>query len=242
MPGGGEIIVGLSRGPAADAGRHAVLSVRDTGVGMDAEQQAHIFEPFFTTKAPGVGTGLGLAMVDTIVRRAGGRIAVSSGVGAGTMFTISLPAGSAQAGARTLLPVESVDAGGAMPRGAVLLVDDEAAVRNVARKILARAGFTVHACASGAEALAAVAAPHAHFDVVVTDMMMPGMTGRELIGHLAASHPALPVIVITGFTADADARAPLPSQVQRIIDKPFDAADLIGAVRRALGARSASAR
>ncbi|MDQ8155648.1 MAG: ATP-binding protein [Gemmatimonadota bacterium] len=239
MPNGGAIFITLARGEAGDGSRRVLVAVRDSGTGIDAEQQLRIFEPFFTTKEPGVGTGLGLAMVDTIVRRSGGEITLVSQPGKGSTFTVSLPAVASRASGSRAVVGEPSDPMPVVAQAAVLLVDDEDAVRNVSKRILMRAGFQVRACASGAEALEVAALLGAGIDVVVTDMMMPGMTGRELIDRLVVSYPALPIIIITGFTADVDTREPMPPQVQRIIEKPFEAAELIGAVRRAAASRAA---
>ena len=236
MPVGGVIVIGVGAGAVADQSMTVELSVADSGVGMDAEQQARMFEPFYTTKAPGKGTGLGLAMVDTIVRRAGGLIAVTSAVGAGSTFLVSLPAVPAAA-AVTPTDDREVAATVLSPRGVVLLVDDEDAVRTVTQRLLLRAGCDVIAASGGGDALALLAAAGQTVDVVVTDMMMPGMSGRELISRLVVAHPHLPIICITGFTAGSDAGVALPAQVQRVIEKPFESVDLIGAVRRAVERR-----
>ena len=239
MPDGGEIVIAIASGEAEDGARRVLVSVRDSGVGMDAGHLERIFEPFFTTKAPGVGTGLGLAMVDTIVRRAGGEISVSSAVGEGSVFTVSLPAVDARQSGPHDVQGEPSEVAPDAPQATVLLVDDEEAVRNVSRRILSRAGFDVRACSGGAEALEAAATMGPGIDAVVTDMMMPGMSGRELIDRLVVVYPQIPIIVITGFTADVDTRVPMPPQVQKIIEKPFAAADLVGAVRRAVSWRRA---
>lgn len=236
MPAGGDIVIFLGRGAAADGSRRVLLSVRDSGTGMAAEQQAHIFEPFYTTKAPGLGTGLGLAMVDTIVRRSGGEITVRSSVGSGSTFTVALPAASVRTSAALPMPIEAGEPAPAPSDALVLLVDDEDAVRHVSARILTRAGLRVRACSGGAEALEVMASLRGAVDVLVTDMMMPGMSGRELIDRVVEAYPLLPVVVITGFAADVDTRRPMPPQVQRIIEKPFGAADLVGAVRRAASA------
>lgn len=234
MPGGGMIAVRVRRGDSTERTRRVVVAVSDSGIGISDEQQARIFEPFFTTKAPGVGTGLGLAMVDTIVRRAGGEIVVSSTVGKGATFTVTLPAAAmGRASGAVAVQTDAADPGVPVSRAAVLLVDDEDAVRHVAARILSRAGFDVEARSNGADALEALRHAARPFDVLVTDMMMPGMSGRELIQQVVPDYPNLPIIVITGFAADADTGAQFPPQVERVIEKPFEAADLIGAVRRA---------
>lgn len=239
MPRGGEIVLTVQSQRRVAGELVVTVAVSDDGIGMGTIQKERIFEPFFTTKAPGKGTGLGLAMVQTIVRRAGGDITVETAPAEGSTFTVTFPATEVRSPhADDSTRGDTSDPGPGESRGRVALVDDEDAVRNVTRRLLERAGFSVRAFGGGVDALAMLAEDASAVDVLVTDMMMPGMSGRELIGHVVASYPQLPVICITGFTADVDTRTPLPPQVQRILEKPFEAADIIAAVRRVVASRS----
>ena len=180
-------------------GAYVVLTVSDTGVGMDRETRQHIFEPFFTTKESGKGTGLGLATIYGIVRQAGGHIWLYSEPGLGTTFKLYFPLDDA------------VDAGPpyrsepARPRrGSVLLVEDEAAVREAARMVLERAGYAVRALGDPHEALGLVESQNVRFDVLVTDMVMPGMSGRELATRAMASRPSLGIVLLSGYSAETE--------------------------------------
>jgi signal transduction histidine kinase/CheY-like chemotaxis protein len=230
MPAGGTIRVSLGASRSADGAGTAVIEVRDSGTGIRPEDLAHIFKPFFTTKAPGAGTGLGLAMVDTIVRRAGGTADVESAVGGGTSIVLRLPlveSETASTASRAVEP-EPVNA-----HGIILLVDDEPGVRNVSRRMLERAGFTVVEASNGADAIA-----HAEsgriIDLLITDMMMPGVSGREVIARFTTLRPRTPIIVVTGFAEQDDDRS-LETSVSAIVAKPFTSAVLLRAVRSALG-------
>ncbi|HSE95743.1 MAG TPA: PAS domain S-box protein [Methylomirabilota bacterium] len=181
----------------ARSGAHVALSVRDTGSGMDAATRARLFEPFFTTKTAGKGTGLGLATVYGIVKQSGGYIAVDSEPGKGATFTMFLP--------RVEASVETVEAAPEsreLPRGTetVLLVEDEEAVRDLAREILVQSGYTVIGARHGGEALL-IGDQHAGpIHVLVTDVVMPELGGRELANRLAARRPGLKVVYMSGYT------------------------------------------
>jgi len=218
--------------PGLAAGPYVLLAVSDSGIGMDAETCAHIFEPFFTTKAPGQGTGLGLSTVYGIVRQSGGHVLVHSEPGQGTTFHIYLP--RARAAAK---PVERRTSGGTAARGSgtVLLVEDEAAVRAVTRKILERSGYTVLAASGGHEALQIFESHGGEVDVLLTDMVMPEMSGRDLAGRLRERRPSLRVVFMSGYTEDALLRRG-GGEGGLFLQKPFTSAALTERLREAFRA------
>ena len=227
MPEGGVLSISTERD-----GRSVLLRVADTGVGMDATTCERIFEPFFTTKPAGEGTGLGLTNVYSIVVQTGGDVAVESRVGAGTTFTIALPAVAAQVDPEADPPAV---ADAPVATGRVLFVDDEAAVRRVARAALQRAGHEPVVAASGAEALELLAAGQA-IDLLVTDLSMPGMNGLELAERVRELQPGLAVLYVSGYSDKfLGARADGPPV--DVLEKPFSPVVLAERVSRALAAR-----
>jgi PAS domain S-box-containing protein len=241
MPQGGRLVLATSvvrrtdRDAACDAlspGLYVRLTVSDTGIGMDDATMARIFEPFYSTKEPGRGTGLGLSTIYGIVRQSGGAIRVASALGAGTTFTIDLPAAATRP-ARAQGPLAAADA---VPPGnaTILLVEDERAVRAAVRRFLLRAGYSVLEAAHGAEALD-VALRHAErIDLVLTDVVMPEMSGRAFVERLAASHPEMRVLFMSGYTDDEILRRGLRADGTAFVEKPFTAERLLAAVRDAL--------
>ena len=218
-------------GRALPPGPYAVLRVMDTGVGMDAETRAHIFEPFFTTKEPGKGTGLGLSMVHGVVRQHGGAVRVRSVVGGGTTFEIYLPQVEAAASSST------VDDGGARPatgRETILLVEDEEDVRALAREVLERQGHRVLEAGDGVQALQCYEAEGERIDLILTDVVMPRMSGRELVDRVRVMRPAMPVLYMSGYTEDAILRHGVRDASMLLLGKPFTPADLISKVREVL--------
>jgi len=219
--------------PGVEPGRFVRLLVADTGTGMDSEVAARAFEPMFTTKAAGEGTGLGLATVHTIVTQAGGTIDLSSTPGRGTSIDIHLPAAQA-APTPPAAPARAAPAG----RGeSVLVAEDDEAVRRVAERILETAGYRVTSCSGGAEALELLDDPAARFDLLLADVVMPGMRGDDLARRAVAMRPGLPVLFMSGYSDD-----PPPSELGptsglvAFIDKPFDAGALLERLRELLAA------
>jgi signal transduction histidine kinase/CheY-like chemotaxis protein len=222
MSGGGTLTIGVSRG----AGR-VLLQVRDTGVGMDSQTLERAFEPFFTTKGA-VGTGLGLATVHGIVTQSGGQIRVRSGP-AGTEFDVSLPAGEAPADARLL------ESSGELPRARrrmILLVEDDDAVRTATTRVLKALGHDVTACAEIGSALATWRADPAAIDLILSDIVMPGGGGPELLRALPPGHAAR-VLFMSGYTNDA-LNAPDLARVP-FLAKPFTQRELACKLADVLG-------
>jgi CheY-like chemotaxis protein len=213
------------------AGRYVRLAMQDSGCGMDSETQAHIFEPFFTTKGPGKGTGLGLSTVYGIVTQSGGHIGVSSTHGQGTAVTIDFPRVDDPLTASTPnLPQTSP------PQGTetVLLVEDEATVRSVAREVLQMVGYTVLEAATGEEALQRVEQHSGPIHLLVTDVVMPGMDGRELAVRLMINYPAMQVLYLSGYTDEAIAHHRVLQAGIELLHKPFTPEALARRVREVL--------
>jgi signal transduction histidine kinase/CheY-like chemotaxis protein len=222
MPDGGRVII-----ETRNEGDQVALVVADTGVGMDAETAAHVFEPFFTTKEPGKGTGLGLSTVYAIVEQSGGHITVESEPHRGTTFTILLPAAEGAEQGPDDAEAEDVAPGNER----VLLVEDDPVVRELVRKALRENGYAVIEAGCPDEAIE-LAAIGGQFDLLLTDVVMPKMNGRQLAAELASSQPEMRVLYTSGYTSD--------SVVQRGVDsgpflqKPYRMADLARKVREVL--------
>jgi signal transduction histidine kinase/CheY-like chemotaxis protein len=214
----------------AEPGRHLAIAVTDTGAGMDRETQRRIFEPFFTTKPQGKGTGLGLAMVYGTVQAHAGAIALASEPGVGSTFTLYLPVVDADAVAATDPRPDDPLIG----RGLVLVVDDDADVREVIVRKLTAAGFQVVTAADGAQAVAAFKANRGAIRLVVLDMSMPVMGGADCFRALRAIDPTVRVLLVSGYTAEEDARACLAGGALGLLAKPFTSAQLACAVRQAI--------
>ena len=243
MPGGGVltirtclITINASEGGElvhAVVGDYALLEVSDTGIGMDACVRARLFEPFFTTKEPGQGTGLGLATVYGIVKQSAGYVLVESTPSQGTTFQVYLPTTTKLTNE---MDQELRAAENAAVRGVetVLLVEDERQVREIASRILKRHGYVVLLAASGAEALALSAAYASTIDLVISDAVMPGMTGAEVVQRLQEQRPGLKALFMSGYTDDEILRRGIVSSTAAFIQKPFTLADFARAAREAL--------
>jgi PAS domain S-box-containing protein len=218
--------------PDLPPGRYAVLTVSDTGTGMDPAIVPNIFDPFFTTKEPGRGTGLGLATVYGIVKQGGGHVEVETAPGAGASFRLYFPAAAGE-GATAVAPV----AGGPGPRGSetVLLVEDEESVRVFASKALEKQGYRVLQARHGRDALLRLAEHDGPIHLVITDIVMPEMGGGELARRLAGERPELPVLFMSGYTDDEVAQRGLGAE-QGFLQKPFTSDGLARKVREVLGA------
>ncbi|HVA85950.1 MAG TPA: PAS domain S-box protein [Candidatus Saccharimonadales bacterium] len=216
-------------------GPHALLAVSDTGIGMDAPTQARIFEPFFTTKPRGLGTGLGLAMVYGLVKQLDGSIFVYSEPGAGTTFKLYFPAQMAAAAAATTKPSREPTAAASGAGYEVLLAEDDEQVRRFTETVLRRRGFTVTAVADPLSAVELVAVGAARPDLLVTDLVMPGMSGRQLMARLRRRLPALPVLFVSGYTDDTIIRRGAVGPNAAMLSKPYTADALVDAVTRLIG-------
>jgi PAS domain S-box-containing protein len=243
MPTGGKLTLELGNvdlddnyvrnHPDAHAGPHVLLAVNDTGVGMDKATAARIFEPFFTTKGT-AGTGLGLATVYGVVRQSGGHVTVYSEPGRGTSFKVYLPrVFEDEATASRTVPTL-----GTLPRGTetLLLAEDEAGVRSLARQVLEGCGYRVLEAADGDEALRVAAGYRQPIALLVTDVVMPRLGGRETAEHLRASHPETRVLFLSGYTDDAVVRHGVLEAEVQFLQKPFTPAALAQKVRKVLDA------
>ncbi|MDB4887810.1 MAG: putative two-component hybrid sensor and regulator [Gemmatimonadetes bacterium] len=246
MPRGGHLRVhaGATRldlartmsGTAVPAGDYATLEVSDTGTGIAPEVRERLFEPFFTTKERGQGTGLGLATVYGIVQQSGGGIDVESRVGHGTTFTLYFP-----------VAVSATDDGDALPEvpvqtlaparradSTILLAEDDDAVRTIAREVLERAGYRVLAAPDGLSALALSDAHDGEIDLLLTDVIMPGMNGRELAESLAMRRPGLRVLFASGYSDNVLLEQGALAPGVHLVDKPFTPATLAARVAEIL--------
>jgi CheY-like chemotaxis protein len=217
----------------ADAvpGEYVRVTVADTGCGMDAEARSHLFEPFFTTKGVGEGTGLGLASVLGAVEQNGGVIQVRSEVGAGTTFRIYLP--------RHVALVEQAPVGGTTGLAArgpetILLVEDEPAILNLTTRMLKRQGYTVLAASTAGDAIRLAMSHSGRIHLLMTDVIMPDMNGRDLARHLLTLYPHLQRLFMSGYTADVIADRGVVDGHVSFIQKPFSTKDLAAKVREAL--------
>jgi PAS domain S-box-containing protein len=243
MPQGGKITIETGNVHLDDnyagghfpvkTGPYAMLAVSDTGCGMDAATKAHIFEPFFTTKAQGKGTGLGLAMVYGIVKQSDGYIWVYSEVGRGTTFKIYFPRVDTEA-----VPTQASKMVADRPRGSetVLVVEDEAAVRALVTGVLQASGYTVMTASSGADALALSAQHQGAIDLLLTDVVMPELSGPQLAGRLAKSYSKMKVLFVSGYTDDAIVHHGVLDSRSAFLQKPFTPEALARKVREVLDA------
>jgi PAS domain S-box-containing protein len=213
-------------------GPYIILSVSDTGHGMDRETQARIFEPFFTTKEKGKGTGLGLSTVYGIIKQSGGYVFVQSEVGRGSVFTIYLPRVEEMSEPHGSAPSPPNAARGSET---VLLVEDEESVRQLVRETLATQGYRVLEAQNGEAGLAIAANNRDTIHLVITDVVMPGMSGHELAQQLVAARPEIKVLYLSGYTEDAFGEAGAAAASKAFLQKPFTLHSLSRKVREILG-------
>ena len=242
MPHGGRLVIEASNAdlPTTSApsphGRFVRLAIRDTGCGMDRETLSHLFEPFFTTKPPGKGTGLGLATVYGIVTQSGGAVRVESEPGKGTTVEIRFP--------RTVEPAREAGSAATGPRGggreALLLVEDEESVRSLAKEVLQKSGYSVLEARDGTEAVRLCSNPALPIDLLLTDVVMPVMSGREVAERVLRLRPGIKVLYMSGYTDSAVFHHGVQRSETELLEKPFTPDDLSRKVREVLdGRRSA---
>lgn len=227
MPDGGTLSVETANVRLDEGTEWVRLTVRDTGAGIPDEIREHLFEPFFTTKAAGKGTGLGLATVYGIVQQAGGRVELQSQLGRGTTFELSFPRSSGPVRPASELPAAALDRGDEQ----VLVAEDDAPVRAIIVRALRRAGYRVLAAQNGADALAMVTEMRAKPDLLITDVVMPGMDGRTLVEAARRQQPALRVLYLSGYTHDIITAKGVSELGIELLAKPFTERELLGRVR-----------
>jgi hypothetical protein len=240
MPAGGRLFVTTSNvelsehvthdHPDVSPGPYVMLSVSDTGSGMTADVLAQVFEPFFTTKPVGKGTGLGLATVYGIVKQSGGHVEVESTVNVGTTFRVYLPrveeAPQTQSDKATAPALRGTEI--------VLLVEDEDAVRQVTKLILERYGYTVLEASDGPEGVEISRNYKGTIHLVLTDLMMPNLSGQQLVNAVAASRPSIRVLFMSGYTDDVLVHQGVESSTADFLHKPFTPEALAKKVREVL--------
>ncbi|MDY7041804.1 MAG: GAF domain-containing protein, partial [Chloroflexota bacterium] len=214
-------------------GPYAMIVVSDTGVGMDEDTQSHLFEPFFTTKEMGKGTGLGLATIYGIIKQSDGHIEVSSDLGQGTTFKVYLPAISE---AVETAKQAAISDGPALGQETILLVEDEETVRDLARRVLLQRGYTVLEARHGKEALRICEEHEGPIDLLMTDVVMPEMNGRDLAEHLAPLYPEMKVLYVSGYTDNAIVHHGILESGVNLLPKPFTPSILARRVREVLDA------
>lgn len=249
MPNGGELLVNteivtidgaFAQAPGLSPGSYVRLSFSDTGFGMDSETKAHIFEPFFTTKGVGKGTGLGLAMVHGILQQAGGSVTAESEVGKGTTFHLFFPLPKQPVEMSMLLG----DRSAAVPldgRETILLVEDQDGLRRLLTEILERHCYSVLSAANGQRALEILQAREEEIDLIITDLIMPQMGGRELVEHLPIRHSGIRVLFMSGY-ADKSCYPDEARTEHAFIDKPFQPETLLLKIREILDQQVESRR
>jgi signal transduction histidine kinase/CheY-like chemotaxis protein len=244
MPGGGVIrlaarnlVLGhplTTRHGEVPQGEYVVISVMDTGVGMDAKTQSQVFEPFFTTKPVGQGTGLGLATVHGIVAQSGGHVTVESQPGVGTTFRVYLPQVQEAPRRSTPMSVAAIAAARRSGSETILMVEDEATVRALARRVLERSGFRVLEADTPGAAIDHARDRGGEIDLVLSDVVMPEMSGPQLVSVILPLCPRARVLFISGYTDDEIIGRGLSDPDMMLLAKPFSAQELVDRVRQAL--------
>ena len=247
MPNGGRLSITTANveldgdfalahpGVAPEGGPYATIAVTDTGHGMDDETKKRIFEPFFTTKEIGKGTGLGLATVYGIITQSGGCITVDSNEGQGTTFTVYLPRSAQQSEPAPERRNRRTPSAVGLQHLHILMVEDDPALRRAFERMLVRLKCEVTVVGSGEEALAVVATHHHPPDVLLTDMVLPGMSGRRLIERLREIRPELKVLLMSGYAPTDVAPSPGPAgeaEAEAFLQKPFTVNELADAIHR----------
>jgi CheY-like chemotaxis protein len=240
MPRGGTLAIATAnvdldeasvrKQPGSSLGAFVRLTVSDTGTGIDPVSQAHIFEPFFTTKDVGKGTGLGLAAVHGIVKQSNGSIHVASEPGRGTTFTIYLPRQAMPSVAPEQNSVETPPTG----TETILIVEDDQQLRHLARQVLARRGYTILEAAEGVRALALAADHDGKIDLLLSDVVLPGLSGRLVAERLLMQYPGMKVLFISGYTDAIIVRHGVLEAGVHFLHKPFVPNDLAKKVRQVL--------
>jgi CheY-like chemotaxis protein len=243
MPLGGKIIIRTSNVELDNSDRrehtyiqpgpYILLSVSDTGCGMDKETQSRIFEPFFTTKEKGKGTGLGLSTVYGIIKQSGGYVFAHSEIGHGTTFRIFLPRVDEPADCKYTVKPAQRDTRGSET---VLLVEDEESVRQLVRETLQSRGYTVIDAADGEQALA-IAAKQNAIQLMITDVVMPGINGQDLAKEILKTHPTTKVLFLSGYAEDTIRQQALPPGTA-FLQKPFTLQTLLRKTREVLAGSS----
>ncbi|MFC7530065.1 ATP-binding protein [Actinoplanes sp. GCM10030250] len=242
MPDGGTLSIDTTnitldgttttgRGPALPAGRHVKLRVSDTGTGIPAHIVERVFEPFFTTKPKGEGSGLGLATVYGIITQAGGHVEITSAPGVGTAFTVLLPATDQQPAAVTLPAAATTRGSGGET---ILVVEDEEALREVTRRILDRNGYHVLTAPNGPEALNTAEHATGPIHLLLTDVIMPQMLGKELATTIRELYPATRVLYMSGYAQPVLATQGTLDPGVTLVEKPFSETTLLDRVRTVL--------
>jgi two-component system, cell cycle sensor histidine kinase and response regulator CckA len=242
MPDGGSLTIetrnrvvdaaAAAKSPGLKPGRYVTFAIHDTGTGMDQATKARLFEPFFTTKERGKGTGLGLSTVYGIVKQSDGYIEVASELGQGSTFTVYLPHVDESPAASSAAP----EPGSLTPRGTetILLAEDDAGVRKIVRETLARAGYTVLDAQDGGEALRLAGMYAGTIALLITDVVMPEVNGRDLATRLVGERPSVRVLYMSGYTDDAALRRAIAEGSSTYLKKPFGPELLLRRVRAAL--------
>jgi CheY-like chemotaxis protein len=246
MPRGGRLTIEtatvtldasyVAQHPVVIPGEYVLLALSDTGIGMDADTRTRAFEPFFTTKERGKGTGLGLATVYGIVKQSGGYVWVYSEPGIGTTFKIYLPRVAGPAEPPTVAPAAPVSHAEVRGTETILVVEDQDEVRELIRKMLESRGYRVLSAPNGPDAVATAALHPGTIDLLVTDVVMPGMSGPEVARLLAVTCKGIRVLFLSGYTSDAMVRRGLLESGAQFLQKPFSPGDLARRVRDVLDA------